>query len=557
MTWEKFRAECARIIGAHASLLEVPPREVDADLAFPCFSLAKEQKKNPMEISKELEAAAKKKRTELVKDVKAAGPYVNFYINHEKFSPALINEIIKQKQKYGSGEKKKEKIMIESPGPNTNKPLHLGHVRNIVLGSSLANIYEFLGHTVVRVDIVNDRGIHICKSMMAYEKFGDEKEPDKKPDHFVGDYYVLFSKKLEGQPDTEEELRKMLLDWEAGDKKVRELWKKMNGWAISGFNETYTRLGMHIDKAYYESEHYMDGKEIVVKGLKAKIFKKDNDGNIVIDLGDSNLGTRVLLRADGTSVYITQDMALAIKRYNEFHMDKMIYVVGEEQIAHFNALFKVLEILGYKFANNCYHLSYGMVNLPEGKMKSREGTVVDADDLMDEMHKMAENKIMERSEIPEKEMNDRAEKIGMAALKYFIVKFDPNKSITYDPKASIEFEGDTGPYLQYTYARANSIIKKSNKNLSKNPSFFQKIEFDIIKKLSQFQEILNKSAGDYRPNVLANYLFELSSLFNEFYHAVKVVGEKEEGDRLALVNSVMYVIENGCRLLGIEVIKEM
>lgn len=554
MTWEKFRTECAKLIGVHFSLLEVPPNEVDADLAFPCFSLAKEQRKNPFEIAKELEAVAGKKKMTLVKGVKAVGPYVNFYIDYAKFSPALINEIISEKEKYGPGSKKKEKIVIESPGPNTNKPLHLGHVRNIVLGSSLANIYDFLGYDVKRVDIINDRGVHICKSMLAYEKLGNGKEPDKKTDHFVGDYYVLFAKKLEGQPGTEEELRKMLIDWESGDKKIMELWKKMNDWAISGFKQTYKRLGMHIDKEYYESEHYKDGKDIVMKGLNAKIFKKDNEGNIIIDLED--LGKRTLLRADGTSVYITQDMALVVKRYNEFHMDKMIYVVAEEQTDHFNALFKILEILGYPFAKNCYHLSYGMVNLPEGKMKSREGTVVDADDLMDEMHNMAENKIRERNP-NEKEIKERAEKIGMAALKYFIVKFDPNKPITYDPSASIEFEGDTGPYLQYTYARANSIKKKSKKNIAKSPVFSQKIEFDMIRKMSQFHEIVDKSAKDYKPNILANYLFELASMFNEFYHSAKVVGEKEEPDRLALVTAVMQVIKNGTKLLGIDTINEM
>ncbi|MFA4819349.1 MAG: arginine--tRNA ligase [Candidatus Aenigmatarchaeota archaeon] len=554
--FEKFQTEVESLLdGSQKKLLEIP-KDNQGDLALPCFSLAKEQKRNPYEIAKEMEAALSKKLPPLVKEVKAIGPYVNFYINHEKFSRLVLNTIIKQKNKYGSGKKKTERIMIESPGPNTNKPLHLGHVRNMVLGTSMANIFEFLGYKVIKVDIINDRGIHICKSMLAYKKFGEGKKPREKPDHFVGDFYVLFAKKLEGDTETEEKLRNMLIDWEAGNKNVRKLWKTMNNWATTGFKETYKRLGVRIDKAYYESDHYLDGKKIVMKGLKANIFKKDEDGNIVIDLGDCNLGKYVVLRADGTSIYITQDLALAVKRYKEYKMNKMIYVVGDEQKYHFRALFKLLEILGYPFAKKCYHLAYGMVNLPEGKMKSREGTVVDADDIMDEMHKISEEKIKQHGSIPDEEIKKRAEKIGLAALKYFILKFDPSKSMTYDPKASIDFEGDTGPYLQYTYARANSILKKSKK-VQRIGKLTDVKEMDLIKKLSQFSGIIEKSADEYKPNLLANYLFEVATLFNEFYHSVHVIGAEDESQKLALVKSVMQVLENGLRLLGIDVLKEM
>lgn len=554
MSWEKFRAECGKLVSGMSGRVEIPPKETGADLAFPCFSLAKEHKRSPHEIAKELESKLSKKKFVLIKGIKAAGPYVNFYINHEKFDPAVLDEIMKSGDIYGSGKKKKETILIEFPGPNTNKPLHLGHMRNMVLGTSVSNILKFAGFGVKNVDIINDRGVHICKSMMAYKEFGGG-EPDKKPDHFVGDFYVLFAKKLEGQESAEKKLREILVDWENGDKQVRALWKKMNGWAISGIKETYKRFGVYTDKAYFESDHYLKGKEIVMDGLRKNIFTKDEEGNIIIDLGDSGLGKRVLLRSDGTSIYITQDMALAVERFKDFKMDKMIYVVGEEQKDHFRALFKIFEILGYKFAKGCYHLSYGMVNLPEGKMKSREGNVVDADDLMDEMHRIAEEKIKERdSEISGKQLASRAEKIGLGAIKYFIAKFDPVRPITYDPKASIDFEGDTGPYLQYTYARANSIMEKSGKK-PKAGALAEGNE--IIKKLSQFPSIIEKASEEFKPNLLANYLFDLATLFNEFYHSVRVVGHDHEEEKLALVSAVMQVLENGLKLLGIDVLKEM
>ncbi len=556
MSWEKFQSECQNLVKGLTGRVEVPPKESGADLAFPCFQLAKEHKRSPHEIAKELEAKLSGKKFNLIKRVGAFGPYLNFYIDHEKFDPAILSEIIDKKQSFGAGKKKNETIAIEFPGPNTNKPLHLGHVRNMTLGTSVSNILKFAGFDVKNVDIINDRGVHICKSMMAYQEFGGG-DPDKKSDHFVGDFYVLFAKNLEGKEGTEKKLREMLVDWEKGDKAVRSLWKKMNGWAIDGMQQTYRRFGVQTDKAYFESDHYLKGKDIVMDGLKKKIFTKDEEGNIIIDLGEHGLGKRVLLRADSTSIYITQDMALAAERFKDFKMDRMIYVVGEEQKDHFRALFKILEVLGYKFAENCFHLSYGMVNLPEGKMKSREGTVVDADDLMDEMHKIAEEKIRERnSELAGKQLEERAEKIGLGAIKYFIVKFDPNRPITYDPKASIDFEGDTGPYLQYAYARANSIMSKTDKK-PKAGHLDESIEQDLIKKLSQFPSVIDKSSEEYKPNILANYIFDLATIFNEFYHSFRVVGQPSEEARLALVQSVMIVLENGLKLLGIDVLKEM
>ena len=553
--FDEFRKQVEGLVGEYKRMLELPNVKENeiGDLALPCFYLSKLQHRPPQEIAQEI-AAGITKLPPLVKEVKAVGSYVNFYINHEKFAPMLIKEIRGKAARYGSSELGKESIVaVESPGPNTNKPLHLGHIRNMLLGSSVANILEFTGYDVVRVDIVNDRGVHICKSMLAYKDFGSGA-PDKKSDHFVGDFYVRFASELEGKPGTEERLRKMLVDWEEGDKDVRALWKKMNGWAVDGIKQTYKRFGMKIDKAYYESEHYNDGKKIVTKGLKDDVFKKDEEGNIIIDLED--LGKRTLLRADGTSVYITQDLALAEKRFHELHMKKMIYVVAEEQADHFRALFRIMEILKYPFAENCYHLSYGMVNLPEGKMKSREGTVVDADNLMDEMRDMAAEKIRQRGGMKEEHISDTAEKIGLASIKYFIAKFDPVKAITYDPKASLEFEGDTGPYVLYTYARANSIMKKATASPAAGV-LHEKLENDIVMKLSLFPSAVERAANELRPSIIANYVFELASMFNEYYHSVKVVETEHEPNRLAMVAAVMQVLENSLRLLGIDTVKEM
>ncbi len=551
--FSEFRKECKKLVPAYASYLELPPTGI-ADLALPCFSMAREQKRAPQEIAKDIARAIKIPKGSLVRKVEANGPYVNFFIRYAAFMPVVLKAAVKPG--YGSGKKKKETIAIESPGPNTNKPLHLGHIRNMAIGMSLSDILKFAGYRTINVDIINDRGVHICKSMLAYQKFGKGKLPKKKSDHFVGDFYVLFSRELEGKPGIEEELREMLLDWEKNDKKVRMLWKKMNSWAVKGMKETYNRFGMHIDKAYYESDHYLKGKNIALAGVRTGVFKKDADGNAIADLENHGLGKRVLLRQDGTSVYLTQDIALAIKRYKDFRMNSMIYVVGAEQIDHFRALFKIFDILGYPFAKGCYHLAYGMVNLPEGKMKSREGTVVDADNLMDEMHQLAAGEIKQRDpKISEKELEKRAEKIGLAAIKYYILKFDALKTITYDPKVSLDFQGDTGPYVMYTYARCKSIMRKSKARMKFVP--LGPAEEELVKKLSMFPEALHHAASDYKPHVIANYAFELASLFNEYYHSVKVVGSDKESGRLALVGAIANVLKTCLELMGIETLEKM
>jgi arginyl-tRNA synthetase len=395
--------------------------------------------------------------------------------------------------------------------------------------------------------------------MLAYKLWGNDKTPkseNKKPDHFVGDFYVLYSKKVKDNPELEKEIKVMLKKWEDGDKKTIKLWKRMNGWALQGFNETYKKFGIKFDKTYNESEHYKNAKNIVINSLKKGVFEKDAQGNVVAKLKQFDLPNKVLLRADGTSVYITQDIYLAKLKYDDYKTDRSVYVVGSEQILYFKQLFKILELLKFKNIDGLYHLPYGMVYLPEGRMKSREGTVVNADDLVEEVVKLARKEIEKRHKLSKKEIETRANTIGLGALIYFILKYDPLKDFTYYPEESLSFEGDTGPYLQYTYARANSILRKGKKK-PKIEKLTEEKEFEIIKKLSKFSDIIKKSVQDYKPNYIATYLFDLATLFNEYYHETRVIGSKNEEARLALVKSVIIVLENGLKLLGIEAPKEM
>ncbi|MBN1502773.1 arginine--tRNA ligase [Candidatus Woesearchaeota archaeon] len=542
-------------------VLEKPPDPTMGDYAFPCFSLAKHLKKNPAQIAKDL--AGQIKPDQYISNIKAIGPYVNFFVNKEELAKDILSEIYQKKGKYGSGKRKKGIVMIESPGPNTNKPLHLGHVRNMVLGNSLVNIYKFLGNKSIRVDILNNRGVHICKSMLAYEKFGNSKRPDKKTDHFVGEFYVKYAKELPDHPEFEDKIQEMLRKWESGDLEVRQLWSKMNDWAVKGIMQTYDRYGVAMDKPYFESDHYMKGKEIVKNGLERGIFEKDENDNIVANLSKHGLGKKVVLRADGTSIYITQDLVLAKIRYGDYKMDKMIYIVGNEHIHHFKVLFKIFEILKYPFAKDCYHLAYGMIYLPEGKMKSREGKVVDADNLADNIHEMAKKEIKKRyKELSTSEIDKRAEEIGMGAIKFFILKYDPMKDFIFNPKESLSFEGETGPYVQYTHARASSILRKHKKQVVKNVDFSllrTEEERAILGLLEQFPSLIEKSAENYKPSLIANYLIDLSQKFNEYYHKHQVIQEDKELEkaRILLVCCVKQVLKIGLELLGIEALEVM
>ena len=488
-------------------------------------------------------------------------------------------------------------VMIEYSSPNTNKPLHLGHVRNNLLGWSLAQIMEANGNRVVKTNIVNDRGIHICKSMLAWKKWGNGATPEstgKKGDHLIGDYYVAFDQhyraelaeltakfKAEGMADEEAEKRAkeesplmkeahdMLVRWEQGDEEVRALWKKMNDWVYQGFDETYKAMGVGFDKIYYESETYLEGKAKVEEGLAKGLFFRKPDGSVWADLSNEGLDQKLLLRADGTSVYMTQDIGTADLRFKDYPIDKMIYVVGNEQNYHFQVLSILLDRLGFKWGKELVHFSYGMVELPNGKMKSREGTVVDADDLMEEMVSAARRTSEELgkfADMTENERNDIARIVGMGALKYFILKVDARKNMLFNPEESIDFNGNTGPFIQYTYARIRSIMRKAEAEGIVLPSVLPNTlplnekEVQLIQKLNSFETVVEQAGKDYSPSGIANYCYELTKDFNQFYHDYSILNaESAEAKtlRLALAKNVAKTIKNGMQLLGIEVPERM
>jgi arginyl-tRNA synthetase len=539
-------------------LIEIPKNPEFGDYAFPCFSLAKKLKKNPVQIAKDL--SIKIKKTNLIEKIQPLGPYVNFFINKEKLSQNTIQTILKEKEKYGTLNQK-QTIVIESPGPNTNKPLHLGHLRNMAIGLSLSNILKKAGNKVINVDIINDRGIHICQSMIAYKKYGKNSKPKIKTDLFVGNFYVLYNQKLKDNPGLENESQSLLLKWEQKDPETIKLWKQMTTWALEGMKQTYDRFGLKINKAYRESEHYQKGKDLILAALKKGVLTKNKEGAVIIDLSENGLGEKVLLRTDGTSIYITQDIYLAKKRYEEFKMDKMIYIVASEQIHHFKVLFEVLKRLNFKFADKFYHLPYGMVYLPEGKMKSREGKIIDADSLLDEVVNLAKHEIKKRDpKISKKELDQRAEKIGVGAIKFFIIKYDPMKDFIYDPNKSISFEGETGPYIQYTYARLKSILRKEKSKSHVNYELLdQDLDKQLIKVLSEYPEVIKKASEEYKPSLVANYLTELSQNINTYYVKYSILKSEPElkNARLVLILACSYVLKSGLNLLGIDALEVM
>ncbi len=542
-----------------SNLIETPPSQELGDYAFPCFVLVKIYKKNPNEIAQEI---ARKIKSKYFEKIEVKGPYINFFIDKKILAETILKKIIKEKDDFGK-RKIKEKVVIESPGPNTNKPLHIGHARNIILAQSIKKILEFYGGEVKLSDIINDRGMHICKSMLAYEKFGENLTPEKvkkKSDHFVGDFYVKYSEEEKKNPQIKEEVEECLRKWESNDKKTLSLWKKMNSWALKGFGETYKKFDLKIDKTYFESKVYKDGKKIVLEQLKKEKLKKKQDGAIYADLKTKGLGEKIVLRTDGTSIYITQDIGLAVLRKKEMKFDRMIYVVANEQDYHFQALFEILKMFGYKWANKLRHLSYGLVHLESGRMKSREGTVVDSDDLISELQNLALKEINKRfPELSEKEKSHRAESIAMSALRYYFLKVEKEKDITFKPEESISFEGNTGPYLLYTYARAKSILRKANykqKNKFTIPDL-DNSEKALIFQLNLFPEIVVKASSLLSPNLIANYAYQLSQTFNEFYHKEKVIGSEKEAFRLALVSVFSKVLKNSLALLYISTIENM
>ncbi len=550
--------------------LEKTPSHFEGDFTLVVFPLLRFSKKNPEITAKEIGNELLNNST-LIEQFDTVKGFLNLTIkNHKLYEAAWQHSIENIKQLAP----KHSTYLIEYSSPNTNKPLHLGHIRNNLLGYSVSKILTEIGYDVKTIQIINDRGIHICKSMLAWQLFGDDETPKSsgiKGDHFVGKFYVEYEKQYqieiksliksglskdeaETQSTLNQAVQKMLRNWEKGDPDTISLWKKMNQWVYDGFEQTYQRLGVHFNKNYYESNTYILGKKVIAEGLKKGIFYKKSDGSVWIDLTKEGLDEKILLRSDGTSVYITQDIGTAIERYQDFAFNSMIYTVADEQDYHFKVLFLILKRLGYPWAERCHHLSYGMVTLPSGKMKSREGTVVDADDLMDKMEQSAADIAVARGR---QEPNDTLNKIiGHGALKFQLLKVDPKKTVMFDPKESIDFHGKTGPFIQYTYARIQSLIKKYNHecNYPKKPQPMLDIERKVIKKCLDYHNQLFSSAHNRNPSILANYLYDLAKNYNNYYHETPILQEKSEeirAFRMALSQRVANIIDKTASMLGI------
>lgn len=559
-------------------------KDFEGDLTIVIFPLLKYIKQNPVNLGKELGTFILNNSVH-VTGFNVIQGFLNLTISSFYYLEFLNNCL---NDDYGFTRTKKNSLLylVEYSSPNTNKPLHLGHIRNILLGYSMSKILEASGKRVNKTQIINDRGIHICKSIVAWLKYGDNKSPsdsNEKGDFFVGKYYILFDKiykkevseliksglaKKEAEQNSSIflEAKELLKKWEAGDKEVINIWKLMNGWVYEGFNKTYNDLGVDFDSLYYESETYLIGKEIIKHGLEKQIFYKKNDGSVWIDLSDQGLDEKLLLRSDGTSVYMTQDLGTAYMRYKDNpEMKGLIYTVGNEQDYHFNVLFKILKKLGFKWAENLFHLSYGMVDLPSGKMKSREGTVVDADELILEMTNNASKLSKELGKLDGLSSNDKKvlnETIGLGALKYYILKVDPKKRILFDPNDSIDFNGNTGPFIQYTYARIQSLLTKSNYKKSKinNQLEINDKEKQLLKLLTIFPEIIKSAADNLNPALIANYTYELVKNFNSYYQTttiLKINDEELKGFRLTLSYKVASIIKSSMKLLGINVPEKM
>lgn len=561
--------------------------EFEGQWTLVAFPLLKISRKNPEATAQEI-GAYLQEHCSLVESIQIVKGFLNLSIAPaswvEDFNAIRSDKTFGHKQATADA----PFVMVEYSSPNTNKPLHLGHVRNNLLGYSIARILEASGNRVFKTNIVNDRGIHICKSMLAWQRWGNGATPEstgKKGDHLIGDFYVLFDKHYkaeltalmnEGKTKEEAEAasplmadaRAMLRRWEDGDEEIRSLWSTMNSWVYAGFDETYKRMGVSFDEIYYESETYLLGKEEVLRGLKEGKFVQDPDGSVWADFTDEGLDRKILLRSDGTSVYITQDIGTAKMRFDKHPIDKMVYVVGNEQEYHFKVLSLLLDRLGYAFGKGLVHFSYGMVELPDGKMKSREGTVVDADDLMDEMVATARAIAEEQGkgkDMPAEEAAEVARRVGLGSLKYFILKVDPRKNMTFNPKESIDFNGNTGSFIQYTYARIRSLLRKAEELGIALPATFAGLtistkEQELIAKVAEYADVVEEAARAYSPAVIANYVYDLVKEYNQFYHEFSILKEENEelrAFRLALSEVVARTIASGFSLLGIEMPERM
>lgn len=577
-------------------LLQKTMKGFEGDLTVVTFAWSKQARKSPEIIGKEIGQYLLDNNGDIVSGYNAVKGFLNLNIKSQLWLKTLNQ--IDQSEDYGkkSAGEDAPLVMIEYSSPNTNKPLHLGHVRNNLLGYSLSEILKANGNKVVRTNIVNDRGIHICKSMLAWLKWGNGETPassGKKGDHLVGDYYVIFDKHYKEEQETLiqkytsegmdaesakekakneapliKEAHEMLVKWEAGDEEVRNLWGKMNGWVYNGFDETYRRMGVAFDKIYYESQTYLLGKSKVEEGLEKGIFYRREDGSVWADLSQDGLDEKLLIRQDGTSVYMTQDIGTASIRFKEYPIDKMIYVVGNEQNYHFQVLSILLDRLGFKWGKELVHFSYGMVELPNGKMKSREGTVVDADDLMDEMVKTAGDMSKDRAiaiDASEEEKKEIARIVGLGALKYFILKVDPRKNMLFNPAESIDFNGNTGPFIQYTYARIRSLLRKATEQGLEAREADESVvlnekETQLVQLLSTFPSVVEQAGCEYSPSLIANYAYEVAKTFNGFYHDFSILKEenlKVKNMRLVLARSTAKIIRTSLSLLGMEVPERM
>jgi len=558
--------------------LQQTRKEFEGQVTVVTFPFTRFSKKSPEQTGREIGEFLVNNTKEISKFNVIKG-FLNLSITDDFWITSFKNEILEGE--FGAVAPTGKKVMVEYSSPNTNKPLHLGHIRNNLLGYAVAEILAANGYDVVKANLVNDRGIHICKSMLAWQKFGNNETPESaglKGDHLVGKYYVIFDKEykkqieeLKSQGQTEDDAKKnapliieaqqMLQKWEAHDEVVIALWQKMNSWVYSGFEVTYKSLGVNFDKFYYESNTYLLGKDIIQEGLDKGVFFKKDDGSVWIDLTADGLDEKLVLRADGTSVYITQDLGTAQLKYDDFEMEESIYVVGNEQDYHFKVLFLILEKLGKSWAKGLYHLSYGMVDLPSGKMKSREGTVVDADDLIREMIETARQRTEELGKVDgfsDEEKESLYRMIGMGALKYFLLKVEPKKRLLFDPNESIDFQGHTGPFIQYTHARIRSVLSKAGEQIGPFESITEltDTERELIFTLNSYPEILSASARDHSPALIGNFVYEIAKLYNKFYHEepiLKVENDDLKNFRLSLSAATANIIKKGMNLLGIEV----
>lgn len=553
--------------------------EFEGDFTIVTFPLVKQLKKNPESIGVEL-GEALTEQTEIFESFNVVKGFLNVKVKNQLF----VDNFRSVSKNFSTIEKKNATVMVEYSSPNTNKPLHLGHIRNNLLGFSVAQILKEAGYDVIKTQIINDRGIHICKSMLAWEKFGKGETPETtntKGDKFVGNYYVEFDKNYKkeiaelveqgvGEEQAKKdapvmkEAQKMLLDWENGEATVRALWEEMNSWVYKGFNETYKRLGVDFDQIQYESNTYILGKDLIQEGLDKGVLYQKEDGSVWCDLTDEGLDQKLLLRSDGTSVYMTQDLGTAVERFKQNNIQKLIYTVGNEQDYHFQVLFKILKKLGYEWADQLFHLSYGMVELPEGKMKSREGTVVDADDLMQEMYETAKSKAQELGKLEnlsEEEKEASYETVGLGALKYFMLKVDPKKKMLFNPAESIDFNGNTGPFIQYTYARIQSLLSKAGTLQPETADIeLNQSEKELIMQLTNFKTIVAKSAETLSPALVANYVYDLVKAYNSFYQNNPILNQEDENVkqfRLNISDITAKTIKKSLGLLGIGTVNRM